>query len=156
MISIDEHTYYLGIWFLASKEGRDMMALAYRKQGEDFFRVSYRFRYYADPEERDGFNPFDDRDEKRFYEATCSPEQTEERVIEVVDGMLDELVKNGWCGTKLAWKVRELRHKNLCRGDGDAFQKLLFSLPYTHMRKPTPEEAANIAKDVFGKPVGEA
>lgn len=158
MIDIDEDTYYVGIWFLASKLGQDMMAIVFRKAGEDHFRLSYRFRYYADPEEKHGFDPFDDKDTKRFYNATCPPEETEDHVIMVVDEMLDELVENNWCGTRLPWKVRTYRHKNLCRGNGKAFGELLASLPYTHFRVPTEEERKQMIEErhAGGKPHEEA
>lgn len=146
MIEIVPENYYVGIWFLASNKGMDWMAIAWRTAaGESEF--AYRFRYYADPEERDGFNPFDERDRKSWWKGSWNG-KAETEVIAILDEVVIDLVKRGFCGTRLPWKVREMTHKNLCQGDGVAFQKLVLGLPWTHMT--TEEGYARKTSDVGG------
>ncbi len=136
-VEIDlEHpdAYYVGIWFLGSDgEGRDWLGVLHRDLEKKCLRLDYRFRYYADPDETKGFNPFDADDQKSNWSALIPADKTEDEAIEIVDGIIDTLVGQGFCGTKLPWKVRGMRHKNLVRGDGKRFKDMLMSLPYVHI-----------------------
>lgn len=129
---MSEDKYYVGIWFLASAEGRDWMAVVYKVPDEPHFRLFSRFRYYADPDEKAGFDPFDGKDTKRVLESVFE-NKTEDESIAVVDGLMNELVKAGWCGSRLPWAVRKYRHKNLVRGDYDKMRHVMMGLPYVHM-----------------------
>jgi hypothetical protein len=129
MINILEDGYYVGIWFL-SGPGQDWMAVVDRDPSTGRFRMTSRFRYYADPDEKAGFNPFAP-DQKNGLSADFK-DKTEDEAIAIVDGLVEELVKGGWCGTRLPWKVRQHRNKDLVRGDGNKFKHVLMGLPYAH------------------------
>ncbi len=131
ILEIRKDGYYVGIWFL-SGPGRDWMGVVDKDPATGNLRLTSRFRYYADRDEKKGFNPFDRDDIKNGLSADFK-DKGEDEAIQIVDGVVDELVKNGWCGTRLPWKVREHRHKNLIRGDGDKFRRVLVTLPYTHI-----------------------
>lgn len=132
MMGIDEHGYYVGIWFLAG-DGQDWMCIVQRRENGDY-AIDYRFRYYADPEEKKGFDPFDDADQKSFYTAVAKG-KTEDEVIEVVDGIVKQLVAGGWCGTRLPWKVRSMTHRHLVRGDGRKLFNTMVGLPFVHISR---------------------
>jgi len=130
IINVTQDGYYVGIWFLAGP-GRDWMAVVDRDPDTGHFRMISRFRYYNDPDEEKGFDPFAD-DRKNGLSADFM-DKTEKECIDIVDGMVDLMVNGGWCGTRLPWKVREKRHKNLIQGDGEKFRRILVGLPYAHI-----------------------
>jgi hypothetical protein len=123
--------YYVGIWFL-SGPGHDWMGVVDKDPATGNLRLTSRFRYYADPDEEGGFDPFDSRDVKNVLVADFK-DKGEDEAIAIVEGVVDELVKGGWCGSRLPWKVREHRHKNLIRGDGKKFKNVIMGLPYVHI-----------------------
>lgn len=128
IVDLREDGYYVGAWFLAGPE-RDWLGVLHR--GTDGILVlDFRYRYYGDPTSRD---PFDGKDDKSVYTASYAG-KTEEEAIAITDGLVDELIRNGWCGTRLPWRVRKLRHRLIVRGDGRAFMRATASAPFAHFK----------------------
>lgn len=129
LVNVTENGYYVGLWFLAGPE-RDWLCLVSRDD-DGQFRIDYRFRYYADPKDKD---PFSGRDQKNAYNAKCAG-KVEDELIAIVDAIADKLVNNNFCGTRLPWKVREMRYRYLVRGDGHALVRALASAPFAHLKR---------------------
>jgi hypothetical protein len=125
---VDDDGYYVGIWFLVGRK-QDFMATLYR-DAAGTLQLDHRFRYYAPGNSSD---PFDGRDLKSIYSAAM-PDKTEDEAIAIVDKMLDTLVKEGYCGTRLPWKLPKLRHRILVRGNGEAFKRAILKLPFVHLK----------------------
>src|SRR5574337_192940 len=132
MMDIGEPGYYVRVWFVAG-DSQDGLRIVQRRENGDY-AIDYRFRYYADPDEKRGFDPFDEADQKSFYTAIAKG-KTEDEVIEVVDGIVKQLVADGWCGTKLPWKVRSMTHRHLVRGDGRKLFNTMVGLPFVHISR---------------------
>lgn len=137
LFNFQDDAYYVGAWFLAGKD-RDFLATIHR-DANGTFQLEYRFRYYA-PE--DGKNdPFDGRDEKSAFHCAIA-DKTEDEVIAGVDQIVDGLVVNNFCGTRLPWKVKKLRHKVLGRCLGAQFKYILLRQPFVHIKPIGPSWAA--------------
>ena len=131
IVAVGNDGYYVGVWFLAGPK-QDFMGTLYR-DAMHVLQLDYRFRYYA-PERDDGRrDPFDGRDEKVAYNVPM-PDKTEDEAILIVDALVDKLVSEGYCGTRLPWKVQKLRHRVLVRGDGAAFKRAILGLPFVHVK----------------------
>lgn len=126
-----EHDYVLGLWYLSGTE-KDYLAVAYRRQGEDRFRISHRFRYYAGTQD-----PFDGTDRKVPYGGIASVDTTEDAIVRTIDEIVDDLVARGFCPSRLPWKLRDRRFKRVVRCDGRKFFEVLLSLPFVHMKAKT-------------------
>lgn len=135
MVSIVEDGYYVGAWFL-SGPGQDWFGVLFRNP-EGVWQLNYRMRYYADPDQLDGFDPFDERDVKNNYSVVLRG-KSEDEAIDLTDGVVKTLIGGGWCGTKLPWKVREHRHRLIVRGDGKKFLNAIMAAPFTHFSKVNP------------------
>ncbi len=141
VFDIPSDSYYLGMWFLRGK-GQDWMALAYRAAGADKFTVAFRFRYYVTPG-----GVFDGKDTKHAYEITLDPSLTEEQAIAAVDILAADVVRNGFIGSRLPWKVRERSTRTIVRGDGKAMMRAIAGLPFVHIsRNPTPSTPPDLTK----------
>jgi len=128
---VGDDGYYVGAWFLVGRQ-QDFMATCYR-DAMGVLQLDYRYRYHAPPREDGRHDPFDGRDDKSVYGAAM-PGKTEEEAIVIVDEMLDALVNEGYCGTRLPWKVKKLRHRLIVRGSGAEFKRALLKLPFVHVK----------------------
>jgi hypothetical protein len=133
IVDLREDGYYVGAWFLAGPQ-RDWLGVLRHDDGGTL-RLDFRYRYYGDPTSRD---PFDGTDDKSVYTASYA-DKTEEEAIKITDALVAELVRNGWCGTRLPWKVQKLRHRMIVRGDGRAFMRAMASAPFAHFKIAEPQ-----------------
>ncbi len=127
IVDINDDGYYVGAWFLAGHR-KDFLAVLHRDP-VGTLQLDYRFRYYAPEDGRR--DPFDGRDEKSIYSATV-PDKTEDEAI--LDELVDGLVRENFCGTRLPWKVRKRRHRVIVRGSGKTFKQAVLSLPFVHVK----------------------
>ncbi len=127
MVNITDKGYYVAVWFLAGKEC-DWLCVLHRETKDGVLKLDYRFRYYAEGHSQD---PFDGRDQKNFYAASIEG-KTEDEAIQVLDGMVNVLVRGGFLGTRLPWKVRDRKHRLIIRGDKHAFIRAMARMPFVH------------------------
>jgi hypothetical protein len=133
IVDLRDDGYYVGAWFLAGPE-RDWFGVLQRDD-VGTLRLDFRYRYYGDSTSRD---PFDGKDDKSVYTASYAG-KTEEEAIKITDALVAELVRNGWCGTRLPWKVQKLRYRMIVRGDGRTFAKAMAAAPFTHYKRAEPQ-----------------
>jgi hypothetical protein len=123
MIEINDKGSYLGIWYLRGNE-QDWMCTVHKLKEAPAWTMSYRFRYYVDPNSLD---PFDGQDIKNWYQADL-PGKTDEEIVALVDGLMHRFVAGGYTrgtGTK-PWRriVKDRSHTTLT--------EIVRSAPFTH------------------------
>lgn len=128
IFSVVEGGYYVGVWCLFGND-RDLMAMVYRNPGDTCLKLTYRFRYYKDDE----VNFEDTADRKSVYGAAMEG-KTDEEAIEIVDGLMREVIASGYCGSRLPWLVKKRYHRRIVRGDNKAMIDVIMKMPNMHAR----------------------
>lgn len=128
IFTVTDGGYYVGVWCLFGHK-QDVMAMVYRNPGDDCLQLTYRFRYYND----DKVNFEETTDRKSAYSASFEG-KTEEEAIDIVDGMMRELIERGFCGSKLPWLVKKRYHRRIVRGDNKAMIDVILKMPNMHSR----------------------
>lgn len=118
-IEIKKDGYYVGFWFVGDGRNHDWLGILSRDG--DHFRFEYRFRYYTGDQTKDAFEA---GDKKSFWTATLPSHETEASAIVLVDGLVMDLVNQGF-GTNPV--------KTLIQGDGLAFAKAFQKAPFAHV-----------------------
>lgn len=120
-MTIKQDSYYVGFWFVGDGETRDWFAILRRDPGADRFTLDYRFRYYTGDQTKDTFN---DGDDKSFWTATLPPDASEPAAIEIVAGLVEDLVQKGF-GTNPV--------QTLVQGNGEAMIAAFAKAPFVHL-----------------------
>jgi len=119
MIEFNEDTYCLGIWYLQGHRS-DWLA-AVTRDGNGPLVLRYRFRRY-----RDG-KAFDSDDEKSWWQATCPNGGSEDEIIRVVDGIMNDLIAKGFSVGE-PWRA-------IVRGGAEVALQQLQQAPFIHLRR---------------------
>lgn len=143
MIDVDEDSYYLGAWFLSGKE-RDWLCVIYRVAGAAEFTIQHRFRYYVDDKAHDS------DDIKNWYDGSLPVDFSEDKIIGIIDGMVDRMVAKNFCGTRLPWKIAKRKWRYIARCDGKTFARAYLKAPFVHAKKATPADIAQMKRDREG------
>lgn len=140
-VDVTDANQYLGIWFLAGS-GQDWLCIVHRPKGELVWTFDYRFRYYADPGELNGFDPFDGQDRKSWWKGQGRG-KTDAEIIEICDSTMARLVAKGYTrGTDAKPWRRVVKDRSF-----EAFLAILKAAPFMHLgskdaydAKPTTNE----------------
>lgn len=113
MIYLDETTYVLGAWFLNGPK-EDWLGMVTSRSGGPL-TLDYRFRDHAD------------RDSASWWTAQF-PRASEDRVIEIVDGMMTDMRNVGF-STEEPWR-------RIIRGNTDKAIEVLADSPFFTFVRP--------------------
>lgn len=128
IFTVTDGGYYVGVWCLFGRD-RDVMAMVFRNPGDTCLKLTYRFRYYKD----DKVNFDETADQKSVYGAAMDG-KTDDEAIEIVDGMMQLMINDGFCGTKLPWLVKKHYFRRIVRGDNKAMIDVILKMPNMHAR----------------------
>lgn len=121
--------YNVGVWCLFGRE-QDVMAMVYRNPEDSCLKLTYRFRYYAD----DAVN-FEETDDRKSVYSASFDGKTEDQAIEIVDGMMQQLISRGYCNTRMPWLLKKRYQRRIVRGDNKAMIDVILKMPNMHARK---------------------
>lgn len=141
-VTVTEGNLYLGLWFVPGGD-RDWMCVVHKPEGAAIWQAGYRFRYYADPKEIGGFDPFDNKDTKSGWRVDFRPDHSDGEVVKIIDGMMNVIIAQGY----LAAGERPWRRINKDRSY-ESFTKLILSAPFVHITTP---EALKLGADHSSK-----